>query len=239
MAYIQRLHKEHHHNLGSRRMTLYINHETHYHVNHKRVRRLMLRQNIRADIRRKRPDWKRSVAEHIEANKMNREFTTEKANEKWATDLSQLSYGPKKEYKVWLSAIIDLYCNSILRWQLNHSGDTNEVKATFEGAFKIAPGVHPMVQTDRGALYTSREFGPYVTAHELNHSMSRVGKCIDNGCIEKFWGLLKDEWFRKNHCDTFEELQKGVEDYIHYYNTRRRQERLNGLTPEEYRNQAI
>lgn len=70
------------------------------------------------------------------------------------------------------------------------------------------------------------------------HSMSRVGKCIDNGPMESFWGTLKCEKYYLNKYETFEALQQAIDDYIQFYNNERYQEKLNGLSPLEYRVQA-
>ena len=40
----------------------------------------------------------------------------------------------------------------------------------------------------------------------MTHSMSRVGRCIDNGPMESFWGTLKCEKYYLHKYDTFEEL---------------------------------
>ncbi|WP_410258468.1 transposase [Bacillus cereus] len=74
--------------------------------------------------------------------------------------------------------------------------------------------------------------------HPLIHSMSRVGKCIDNGPVESFWGTLKCEKYYLHKYETFEALQQAINDYIQFYNNERYQERLNGLSPLEYRVQA-
>lgn len=68
--------------------------------------------------------------------------------------------------------------------------------------------------------------------------MSRVGCCIDNGPMESFWGTLKCEKYYLHTYRTFEDLQKDVEDYIHFYNNERLQAKLNGLSPMEFRTKA-
>ncbi len=57
-------------------------------------------------------------------------------------------------------------------------------------------------------------------------SMSRVGKCIDNGPMEGFWGILKTEMYHLNKFSTYEELKEAIEKYIYYYNNNRYQEKL-------------
>ena len=70
------------------------------------------------------------------------------------------------------------------------------------------------------------------------HSMSRVGRCIDNGPMEAFWGTLKVEKYYLNKYDTYEALEAAIDTYITFYHNERYQERLNGLSPLEYRTQA-
>lgn len=72
----------------------------------------------------------------------------------------------------------------------------------------------------------------------MTQSMSRVGKCIDNGPMEAFWGTIKCEKYYLNKYDTFEELVKAIDEYIYFYNYDRLQEKLNGLSPMEFRAKA-
>lgn len=73
---------------------------------------------------------------------------------------------------------------------------------------------------------------------KMSHSMSRVGRCIDNGSIEAFWGTLKVEKYYLYKYESYEALKEAVDTYITFYNTERYQETLNGLSPLEYRAQA-
>ena len=66
-------------------------------------------------------------------------------------------------------------------------------------------------------------------------SLSRVGRCIDNGPMEGFWGILKCEMYYLSHFDTYEDLVVAVERFIHYCNWQRRQHKLNCLPPATYR----
>ena len=70
-------------------------------------------------------------------------------------------------------------------------------------------------------------------------SMSRVGKCIDNGPMEAFWGTIKSEMYYLNKFYSTENLIQSIKDYIEFYNNKRFQAKLKNLTPMEYRNQAL
>ncbi|MCZ0846471.1 IS3 family transposase, partial [Brevibacillus laterosporus] len=72
----------------------------------------------------------------------------------------------------------------------------------------------------------------------ITQSMSRVGRCIDNGPMEAFWGILKCEKYYLHSYSTFEELKKDIDTYIYFYNNERLQAKLNGLSPIEFRTKA-
>jgi transposase InsO family protein len=70
-------------------------------------------------------------------------------------------------------------------------------------------------------------------------SMSRVGRCIDNGPMKAFWGTLKAEMFYLHpfpDCDT---LKNAIDEYIFFYNHKRFQQKLGGLAPLEYRTMLL
>ena len=68
--------------------------------------------------------------------------------------------------------------------------------------------------------------------------MSRVGKCIDNGPMEGFFGILKSEMFYGKKFKSLEELIEKIVEYIKFYNEKRFQKRLGCMAPLEYRNHA-
>ncbi len=96
----------------------------------------------------------------------------------------------------------------------------------------------PLIHSDRGFQYTSKGFKRKIDEAQMAQSMSRVGRCIDNGPIESFFGTLKCEKYYLHKYKTFEELTTAVDAYIHFYNYERYQKRLNGLSPIEYRDKA-
>lgn len=58
---------------------------------------------------------------------------------------------------------------------------------------KLKEDEHLLIHSDCGYQYTSKFFKRMIDDAEMVHSMSRVGRCIDNGPIEAFWGTLKCE----------------------------------------------
>jgi putative transposase len=137
--------------------------------------------------------------------------------------------------RAYLSAILNLYDGSVVSYVLGKSNNNPLVFQTLEKALTVAPNTQPLIHSDRGYQYTSNQFKRMVDVAKMIQSMSRVGKCIDNGPIEAFWGTLKCKKCYLNSYDTFETLSQDVEAYINFYNHDRLQKRLNGLSPLEYR----
>jgi putative transposase len=229
------LHEKVDETFGYRQMTLHMNRKFKEKINHKRIYRLMKISNLRCVIRVKKKQYRRSIPQHVAENVLNREFTAEKPNEKWVTDVTELKYGTKKAY---LSAIRDLYDGSIVSYVLGHSNNNNLVFKTLDQATTLLNGDHPLIHSDRGYQYTSKGFKRKIDAAKMKQSMSRVGRCIDNGPMESFWGTLKCEKYYRRKYKTFEELTFAINEYIHFYNHDRFQKRLNGLSPMEYRAKA-
>ena len=69
--------------------------------------------------------------------------------------------------------------------------------------------------------------------------MSRVGRCIDNGHMEYFGGVLKSEMYYLQKFHTYEQLEKAIDEYIEFYNTKRIQKRLKGMVPLEYSSNTL
>jgi hypothetical protein len=69
--------------------------------------------------------------------------------------------------------------------------------------------------------------------------MSRKGNRIGNSATEQVFGHLKDEFFRDRKWPDFESFKADLNAYVTYWNTQRRQVKLKGLTPEEFRNQSL
>ncbi len=133
---------------------------------------------------------------------------------------------------------MDLYDGSIISYVVGRSNNNKLVFKTLDQAISRLDGEQPLIHSDRGFQYTSHGFKRRIDKTEMTHSMSRVGKCIDNGPMESFWGTLKCEKYYLHRYHTFNELSKAIDDYIYFYNNERYQERLSGLSPAEYRAKA-
>ena len=205
-------------------------------INDKRVLRICRAKSIQSTIKYANHGCTRhaSSPQYIAENTLNRQFCADKPNEKWLTDVTEFKYYVGSEvHKVYLSAILDLYDRRIVSFVIRDSNDLPLVFDTFDAAVQAYPNAHPLFHSDRGFQYTHREFHQKLEKAGMKQSMSRVGKCIDNGPMEGFWGILKRERYYGRRFTSREELVGMIEDYITYYNSRRLQRNLGVLTPME------
>ncbi len=189
--------------------------------------------NLKAVIRRKRPQYQRSTPEVTAENILNRDFTAEKLNEKWLTDVTEFKYGDNA--KLYLSAILDLKDKGIVSFAMGRRNNNQLVFDTFDLAVSKYPDAHPLFHSDRGFQYTSKQFKTRLDKAGMIQSMSRVGRCIDNGPMEGFWGILKCEMYYLGNFKDYYSLVAAIKNYIHFYNYERRQKKLNKLAPMTYR----
>ena len=211
-------------------------------VNDKRVLRICRKKGIKSTIKYSNNGCTRQAAnpQFIAENVLNREFIAEAPNQKWLTDVTEFKYYTGIEvHKVYLSAILDLYNRRIVSFIIRDSNNNALVFDTFDKAIKENPGATPLCHSDRGFQYTNRTFHAKLKAAGMTQSMSRVAKCIDNGPMEGFWGILKRERYYSRRFTDRNSLVKMIEDYISYYNTRRLQRNLGILTPMEKHEQYL
>jgi transposase InsO family protein len=188
---------------------------------------------IKSKIRQKRYNYIKVKPEQVGENILSRDFSANYPNEKWLTDVTEFKVLGQKQ-KIYLCSILDLYDKSIVAYTISFRNDNKLVFDTFDKAIALNPTAKPIFHSDRGFQFTSKVSKFKLDQQGMIQSMSRVGKCIDNGPMESFWGFLKTEMYYLRKFDTFEELKTAVEEYIYYYNNKRYQEKLGCLSPMEY-----
>ena len=192
---------------------------------------------LTAVIRRRKKRYVKSTPQITAENILNREFVADNPNEKWLTDVTEFKLANGS--KAYLSAILDIADNSIISYVIGKSNNNKLVFDTLDKAIEANPTAMPLFHSDRGFQYTSKTFKYKLNAINAVQSMSRVGRCIDNGPMEAFWGTLKSEMYYLRKFSTFEELEQAIDEYIKFYNTKRLQKKLKSMTPIEYRSHTL
>lgn len=169
----------------------------------------------------------------VAENLLNREFTADKPNQKWVSDIT---YIPTDEGWLYLAGILDLHGRELAGWAM----DSRMKKELVMDAFRQAIGRrgYPkgvLIHSDRGSQYCSNEYQQLLRQHQFICSMSRKGNCWDNAPMESFWGKLKQEWLNDKHFRTRDEAKAAIFYYIEVFYNRQRRHSANGyMCPSEY-----
>lgn len=206
-------------------------------VNHKRVQRLMRELGLKSKVRPKRYKSYKGQVGKIAADLIQREFSADKPNQKWVTDVTEFKVNGQK---VYLSPVIDLFNREVVSYEVRKTVTLPLVTDMLKSATnKLKKGEKPIVHSDQGWQYQNRAYQNHLRDKGLSQSMSRKGNCLDNAVAENFFGILKTEMYHNEVFKNADELIAKIREYIDYYNNKRIKLKLKGLSPIEYRNQAL
>jgi transposase InsO family protein len=202
------------------------------------VYRYMRLNHIQSIIRRKKRKYS-NVKHHVIPNLLQRDFTTERPNQKWSIDISYL-FGKQKT--IYLCAIKDLYDKSIIAYQMSSQMGLSFVSKTINMAMDVTPQNQReglILHSDQGSHFIGPQYRSILKHHHIKHSVSYRGSCVDNCPIESWFSALKTESIYLYPKLSTNELITLVNDYVKYYNEERLQEKLKELAPIDYRKQAL
>ena len=231
---IKECQEESHRTYGYRRVHIWLERQGIYR-NPKTVLRVMQKYNLLSVVRRKKFHY---CSQHLHRypNLLNREFTAERPNQKWVTDIS---YIKTAQGFLYLSIIRDLYDNSIVAYKMDKEQSIKLVLDTIKAAKrKEKITAELQLHSDQGFQYTSHAYYKLTKEYSISPSMSRRGNPYDNALAENFFSILKTECIYRAKLQTYEEARLLIGEYIHFYNNQRIQLKTK-LTPIEKRSQYV
>lgn len=199
-----------------------------------RVARLMRAAGLRAKrSRRFRATTKRNKSHRPAPNRLKRDFSAQRPNQKWLADIT---YIPTLEGWLYLAAILDLYNRQIVGWAMSNrmTGDLT-LKALRMAIRQRRPEPGLIHHSDQGSQYTDGEYQAVLKAHHLLPSMNGVGTWYDNAPMESFFATLKSELVNHRRYRTRNEASPDLFYYIEgFYNRRRLHSSLGYMSPVAY-----
>ena len=199
-----------------------------------RVARLMHLYHIRAkQTRRYKATTKRNKAHAVAPNLLKRDFTAERPDHKW---LSDITYIPTEEGWLYLALILDMYSRRIVGWAMLDRMTSALTLAALQMAIRRRrPGSGLIHHSDQGSQYTNQAYQTLLKDHSIQASMNGVGTWYDNAPMESFIGTLKSELVHHRVYHTREEARPDLFFYIEaFYNRLRIHSSLDYLSPEAY-----
>lgn len=225
---------------GHRQIAMCLRAEEGARIADKTVLKMMHEMGISCGIRREtdylRYNSYRGPVGRTFENVLGRDFSADAPWEKLGTDVTEFRQPWGKAY---LAPVLDLCGDEVVAWSISLRPDMAQQHEMLDMLLRKMPdGCHPVMHSDMGWQYQHEAYCSRLEEAGIVQSMSRKGNCLDNACTEGLFGHIKDEFSRNRTWPDFESFKADLEAYIIHWNTVRRQARLKGLTPEEFRNQS-
>ena len=233
---IQQIALEHRRRYGYRRICAELRRRG-MQVNHKRVLRMMRKDNLLA-LRRRRFVVTTDANHKFEVYlNLARRMKLTGIDQLWIADITYIRL--KAEF-VYLAVILDAFSRKVVGWALDRTLASRLAIAALEHAIaqrQPRPGlVH---HSDRGLQYARGDYVAVLEKYGIVPSMSRPANPYDNANCESFIKTLKREEIYANKYDNVEHLRANIEEFIEeYYNRQRLHSALGYRPPEEFEQQS-
>ncbi len=202
------------------------------------VARLMRAMNIHGVTRRRRVFTTRRDPEALRAaDLVNRNFTADRPNALWVTDLT---YVPTRSGMAYVCFIVDAFSRMIVGWRVASHMRTDMVLEALEMA-RAHRGAQRLVglvtHSDAGSQFTSVRFTERLEEIGARPSIGTVADSFDNALAETTNGLYKAECvFGPDAAgwDDVEHLELATLSWVHWFNEQRLHGYCNDVSPAEF-----
>jgi putative transposase len=208
-------------------------------VGRKRVERLIRNNGLQgAHLRRgwKGGSTRQNPAHTAAPDLVERDFRVSAPNRLWVADLTRIMTG---EGVLWLASVRDAFANRIVGWATDPRATTALVLTALNHALRsrdLRAG-QLIFHSDKGAQYTALRFTQRLVDAGVAPSTGSTGDSFDNALAENLWSTIKIEllYWPQTTFATRAEAEHALIRYIDgWYNPRRIQAGLGGLSPDEY-----
>lgn len=170
---------------------------------------------------------------------IQRNFHAAVPNLKWTTDITEFKI-PCSTTKLYLSPVLDMCTREIVSYKMSTSPNVELVYESIKEAIdkninSLQEGIK--FHSDRGFQNNSTAVIELLKKHGIEQSMSRKGNCNDNGIMESFFGIMKNEMFygHEHEFKNLDHLAVKIDEYINFYNNFRIKIGLNGMSPVQFK----
>ena len=90
-----------------------------------------------------------------------------------------------------------------------------------------------IIRSDNGSQFIAAHVREYLQMVGMDQEFKHVATPEENGHVEAYHGILKNELFLRYEYFTFEQAKELISQYVKYYNSKRRHGSLNRRSPEK------
>ena len=202
-----------------------------WHVNRKRVQRLMGDMSIQAQIKRRKRRTTNSEHGFPRYPNLVLDLTVEYPEQVWVCDITYIHL---HNGFVYLAVIMDVFTRGIRGWHLGRDLDHTLTLTALQRALAAypAPEIH---HSDQGVQYAATAYTAVLQAAQVQISMAEQGEAWQNGYAERLIRTIKEEEVDLSeyldYHDAYRQLGRFLDDvYAH----KRIHSSLGYLTPAEF-----
>jgi len=197
------------------------------------VERLMRREGLRGVIRGgKKVTTIPDEAAERPADLVNRDFTADKPNTLWVSDLT---YVRTRSGFVYAAFVIDAFARRIVGWRVARDLSSNLVLDALDQALYARETTGLTHHSDRGSQYLAIRYSERLARAGVAASVGSRGDSYDNALAETIIGLYKTEVI--NHEGPWNgasDVEVATLEWVHWFNHHRLLEPIGDIPPAEF-----
>lgn len=153
-----------------------------------------------------------------------------KPHDHWHIDISYINLSGTFYY---FCSVLDGCSRAILSWDLKPAMKEADVEIVIEKAKEAHPNEHPRIISDNGPQFIANDFKEFIRISEMTHVRTSPYYPQSNGKIERMHKTLKQTCIRPVNYENFNDIKRGINEFIQHYNDVRLHSAIGYITPTD------
>lgn len=216
---------------GTRRITHQLRRPPYrYSVGRKRIQRLMRSMSLLRPVKRVKIRTTHSEHGFARFRNLMEGLAVSYPDQVWVADITYIRL---KQTFIYLAVLMDVFTRAIRGWHLSRSLDQNlTLNALQQALVRHRPAIH---HSDQGIHYAFKNYIQVLQAHQIQISMTGVGKPEENGYAERLIRTIKEEEVELSEYNDLDDARQQIGQFLEeVYMTKRIHSALGYATPAEF-----